>query len=159
MYEFVDALYRRHAGELSVALAMSTNNREAAEDLVHEVFIIAIAQEARLREHPDPRAWLFRTGYNLARNRRKLLFRRRHSVAQQHPIVSDAWWSDAVDLRDSLGQLSPRQRDVIVLYCYFGFSLEETAVLLGCGKGSAKTHLHRGRVTLDKLLNQTEASR
>lgn len=158
MYEFVEVLYREHAAELSVALALSTNDRGAAEDLTHEVFVLAMAREAELREHPDPRAWLFRTGYNLARNRGRLLFRRRHSVAQEHPVVSDRWWGEVVDLRDSLARLSRRQRDAIILSCYFGFSVEETAALLGCGPGSVKTHLYRGRVALDGLLNPKEAN-
>ena len=157
MYDFVDALYRQHAAELSVALALSTNDKGAAEDLVHETFVLAMVRQEQLRDHPEPRAWLFRTGYNLARNRRKLLLRRRHAVAQAHPVVSDRWWTDVIDLRDSLRKLSRRQRDVIILHCYFGFSLDETSSVLGCGIGSAKTHLHRGRLILNELLNPAEA--
>ncbi len=66
MYEFIDELYREHSAELTAALAVSTNDQQAAEDLAHEVFVRAMDKQDHLLEHPNPRAWLFRTGYNLA---------------------------------------------------------------------------------------------
>ncbi len=84
MYEFIDALYREHSAELTAALAVSTNDRQAAEDLAHEVFVQAMAKQDHLLEHPNPRAWLFRTGYNLAANRWKLLSRRQRDAVILH---------------------------------------------------------------------------
>ncbi len=159
MHDLVEDLYRAHAVALTAALALSTGDREAAEDLAHEVFVLALRREEHLRQHPDPRAWLFRTAYHLANGRWRLAFRRRHKVARSHPVVSDHWWADVADLRDSLQRLSRKQRDAIVLHCYLGFDLQETADLLGCAPGSAKTHLHRGRNTLNDLLGTKEATR
>lgn len=158
MYEFVDALYKKHAAELTAALALSTNDRAAAEDLVHETFVRAMDREGMLREHPNPRGWLFQTGYNLARNRWRLLTRRRHAVAQEQPVLSAQAWAESIDLRDGLRKLSPRQRDAVVLHHYLGFSVEEIATMLGCAEGSVKSHLYRGRQTLDALLRPKEAT-
>ena len=116
MYEFIDALYREHSAELTATLAVSTNDRQAAEDLAHEVFVRAMDKQAHLMEHPNPRAWLFRTGYNLAANRWKLLTRRRHKVRREMPILSTETWDDSVDLRNSLQRLSRRQRDAVILH-------------------------------------------
>ncbi|MDQ3856793.1 MAG: RNA polymerase sigma factor [Chloroflexota bacterium] len=157
MYEWLDAMYRAHAAELTAALALSTGDRQAAEDLTHEVFVRAMARGEELLAHPNPRGWLFRTGYNLASNRWKLLARRRHRVAQEHPVLSAADWDATIDLRESLRQLSPRQRDTVILHHYLGFSVEEIADLLGCAEGSVKAHLSRGRHALDAMLRPTEA--
>ncbi len=156
MYDFVAVLYQAHASELIAALSLSTNDREAAEDLAHEVFIRAMAQEQHLRRHPDPRAWLFRTGYNLARNRWRLLLRRRHKVAQEHPVLPLQVWDDVLDLRASLQQLSRRQRDVIILHYYVGFNIEEISGLLSCAEGTVRSHLQRARVALDQLAHPKE---
>lgn len=158
LYEFVDALYKEHAAELTAALALSTNDRAAAEDLAHETFLRAMEREESLRAHPNPRAWLFTTGYNLARNRWRLLTRRRHAVARERPVLDPATWAESVDLRDSLGKLSSRQRDAVVLHHYLGFSVGEIAEMLGCAEGTVKSHLYRGREALEALLSPKEAT-
>ncbi len=48
-------LYREHSAELTAALAVSTNDRQAAEDLAHEVFVRAMDKQDHLLEHPNPR--------------------------------------------------------------------------------------------------------
>ena len=156
LYNFVANLYRQHAAELSAALALSTNDREAAQDLTHEVFAQALTRYDTLRDHPDPRGWLFRTGYNLARNRLRLLLRRRYQVTRLRPTLSIEAWEDTMDLRESLQKLSRRQRDVVILHCYAGFDIAEVAQMLGCGEGSVRTHLRRGRAELHQLLAPKE---
>lgn len=154
MHEFVATLYEEHARELIAALALSTDDREAAQDLTHEVFIQALKNEEYLRGHPDPRAWLFRTGYNLARNRWRLLLRRRHRIPAHQPVLPTLAWDDLLGLRESLQKLSRRQRDVVVLHLYLGYSIEEIAGMLGVADGTIRSHLQRGRITLATLLNQ-----
>lgn len=158
LYEFTAELYREHAGDLVSALALSTNDREAAQDLAHEVFITAMSREAHLREHPDPRAWLFRTGYNLARSRWRLLVRRRHKIVHEHPVLPVEVWEDAIDLRESLRKLSSRQRDAVILNYYLGFSEAEIAPILGCAEGSVRSHLQRARVALARALDPKEVT-
>jgi RNA polymerase sigma-70 factor (ECF subfamily) len=157
MHELVEQLYRRHAPRLAVALALITDDREAAEDLVHEVFVRAIDRVEQLRGHPDPAGWLFRTGYNLARDRRKLLWRRHHAVAREHPMLPEREWEDLVDLRESLQRLSPAHREAIILHHYLGYSVEEMAAMLGCAEGTVKSRLHRGRDALGHLLSPAGA--
>jgi RNA polymerase sigma factor (sigma-70 family) len=155
--ECIERLYRQYAAELSVALALSVGDRWEAEDLAHEVFLLALPRATELMAHPDPRGWLFRTGYNLARNRLRRLARlRRHTVAVENPVIADGWWADSVDLRESLRKLSPRQRDATVLHHYLGLSLDETAAALGCEPASVKTHLRRARARLGEMLRPTE---
>lgn len=153
MHEFVDRLYREHCAELTAALALSTGDREAGEDLAHEVFARAMGREEELRRHPDPRAWLFRTGYNLSQGRWRLLLRRRHALRREMPVLSTDTWTETVELRDALARLSRRQRDAIILHYYLGFTARETGELLGCAEGSVRSHLHRGRAALDRMLN------
>ncbi len=138
---------------------MSTNDRQAAEDLAHEVFVQAMVKQDQLQRHPDPRTWLFRTGYNLAGNRWKLLTRRRHKVRREIPILATQAWEDSIDLRESLRRLSRRQRDAVILHYYLGFTAEEIGEMLGCAEGSIRSHLHRGRAALDQMLAPQEGVR
>lgn len=154
--EFVAGLYQRHAAQLVAALALSTGDRDAAQDLAHDVFLRAAAAEPPLRGHPDARGWLFRTGYNLARNRWRLLLRRKHAIAQQYPVMPVQAWEDTVELRESLSALSRRQRDVIVLHYFNGFAIDEVAEMLGCAEGTVRSHLQRGRVALGEMYGTKE---
>lgn len=148
MHELVERLYRQHAQEITTALALSLNNRVEAEDLTHETFLRALDHAAALAAHPDPRAWLFRTAFNLARNWSRRVLRHRHKLAQLYPVLPEAAWDDAIDLRVSLQALSRQQRNAVILHYYLGFSVDETATILGCRDGTVKTHLHRARTAL-----------
>lgn len=158
MHELVAALYRQYAQELVTSLALSLNNRETAEDLAHEAFIQAMAKEKLLADHPNPRGWIFRTAYNLARDRRKRFWRRKHIVTKLYPILPADAWDEAIELRESLAALSPRQRDAIILHYYLGFSLEETASVLDCAPGTVKSHLARARGALGEALSNEGVS-
>jgi RNA polymerase sigma-70 factor (ECF subfamily) len=153
-HAFVVGLYERHVGELVVALALSLGDRQAAEDLTHEVFVRALAREEQLYSHPDPRGWLFRTGYNLARNRWNVLLRRRRRLEAYEPVLPTQDWDELLDVRAALGKLSPRQRDVVVLHLYVGYGIEEVAALLGVADGTVRSHLARGRAALGHELEK-----
>ncbi len=142
MHKFVAQLYEQHARELIAALALSTNDREAAQDLAHEVFVRALNSEEQLLCH---------TGYNLASNRWKLLLRRRHKLEGQRPTPREEVWDEMIDLRQGLQKLSRRQRDVVVLHLYVGYSIPEIARMLDLAEGTVHSHLQRGRTA---LLNQ-----
>ena len=50
---------------------------------------------------------------------------------------------DMVDLLNALSDLSERQRHVVILRHWQGFSVQETADIMSCSTGSVNTHLHR----------------
>ena len=55
---------------------------------------------------------------------------------------------DQVTVRDLVDQLPPRQRQVVVLYYYIGFSSSEISSLLGIAKSSVRAAKH---IALDKI--------
>lgn len=61
-------------------------------------------------------------------------------------------WAEITDLRVALERLSRMQRNAIVLHHYLGFSIEETAQVMGCRESSVVTHLRRGRERLERML-------
>jgi RNA polymerase sigma factor (sigma-70 family) len=53
---------------------------------------------------------------------------------------------------ESLGELSPRQRDCLVLRYFMELSEREIAETLGISPNSVKTHTQRGMAALENLL-------
>ncbi len=125
----VEGLYRKHAGELTAALALHTDDATLAEGLAHDVFLRAVAAEDEVRAARDPREWLFHTGLKLARKRR-LPFRPRYSFAEERPLLRSRQWQATAVLGEKLQALTQTQRDIIYLRDYVGLSIPDVAAAL-----------------------------
>lgn len=153
------AIMFRQEGPSLVRLArIFTDDRNAAEDLVQEAFIRLYRSAHKVRDRTRLPAYLRSIVLNLARdhNRRGLLSLRHQQTAQ----VIDAESPDEQIFRsesqarviESLGQLSPRQRDCLVLRFFLELSEREIAENLNISPNSVKTHTRRGMAALEKLL-------
>jgi RNA polymerase sigma-70 factor (sigma-E family) len=111
----------------------------------------------RRRVDGDLEAYLRRVIYNLAADgwRRRGTWNRKLPLvrASQPDAVPDV--ASAVDLRDALirtlRQLPPQQRTVIVLRYWEQLSEAETALMLGCTKGTVKASASRGLKRMREL--------
>lgn len=76
---FLQQLYQsQYERILKVAYRM-VGNIELAQDLVQDVFLLALLHKDELSEHPMPDGWLMLTLKNLVQNKRREM--------QKHPIV------------------------------------------------------------------------
>jgi RNA polymerase sigma factor (sigma-70 family) len=57
-----------------------------------------------------------------------------------------------LDLENALARLSGKQRAVIALHYLYGYTLDESAKVLGCRPGTARSHLSRGLRALREAL-------
>lgn len=62
-----------------------------------------------------------------------------------------------IDLVRILSQLSPKQRAVIILHFYSGYSTREVAAILGSTAGTVRVHISQGRKRLLRLLETEDA--
>jgi RNA polymerase sigma-70 factor (sigma-E family) len=157
----IEALYRAHGTRLVRIARMFVADRSAAEDLVQEAFIRFHRSRNRLRDPAAAVGYLRSTVLNLARdhNRRGLMSLRHidaHPVGSMGPDPDDAALLDEDEraLLEALGDLSPRQRDCVVLRYYLELSYDEMAATLGLSINSVKTHLKRGMAALREQMEQ-----
>lgn len=127
---------------------------DRAEDLAQEVFL-------RLFQHrPEkPRAWIFAVAANLARDEaRSAIRRRKHlTLLATDPTPGPSRIQaadDAVEhdekmeaVQQALGELSPRDREVLLLWDA-GLSYPEIAAQTGLAVGAVGTTLARARKRL-----------
>jgi RNA polymerase sigma-70 factor (ECF subfamily) len=122
-----------------------------AEDAVQETAIKAW-------RHWDPerdnsRAWLTRICVNQCLDRRGPLLRIRAvshlpaQVASRDAVLHDP------DLARAFGLLTARQRAVIALHYQYGYSIDDSARLMGCRPGTARSHLARALASLRSELD------
>jgi RNA polymerase sigma factor (sigma-70 family) len=123
-----------------------------AEDAVQDAFVKAYRNLDGFRADAAFRPWLFTIVANEARNRRRSSTRRNKLElqvrAQPQPVGVAAEDVVALDdqrrrLVDATATLPDRYREVISLRYFAGLSESETAAVLSCPLGTAKSRLSR----------------
>ena len=124
------------------------------EDAVQEAIVKAWQKQSKLRDDRAMRAWVIRILINECYT---LLRRRKREVASdtlpQRETAPDA----LPDLYQMFTSLDEKYRLPMVLYYVEGYSVEETARMLGLPQGTLKSRLHRGRSLLKDTLDMEEA--
>ncbi len=150
-----DDFVRGASTRLLRTAVLLTGDRQAAEDLVQEVFERVYVRWRWIRGGPEPYARKVLT--NLVANRWRRKSRRPEARLSQYDDQSTPDGTDHHAVRDqllsALQTLPPRQRAVIVLRYYEDLTEAQTAQALGCSLGTVKSQSSRA---LDKLRLITE---
>jgi RNA polymerase sigma-70 factor (ECF subfamily) len=145
-----------HETELRGYLISRIHDRNAAEDLLQDLFIKALAQGSRFCSLDDPRAWLFRVVRNLCTD-----YRRRQKPLAELPddLVAAPPRQPAVDklaacLPRALTELSAEDSEALTLCDLDGLSQAEYAQRLGLSLPAAKSRVQRARRRLRAHLRE-----
>ncbi|WP_428830427.1 RNA polymerase sigma factor [Cellulomonas endometrii] len=143
-----EELFRRHAVAVHRYL-LRRGAGDDAEDLAADVLTIAWRRRGELPDGMEL-AWLYRTaGFVLANHRRK---GRPVPVAEvpDEPDPTDPGMQAVRDerVREVLGRLSARDRQVLLLTAWEGVTGDDLALVLGVSRGGADAALSRARARL-----------
>jgi RNA polymerase sigma-70 factor (ECF subfamily) len=155
--EFEDRL--RDSGTLAFRVAFSVlRHRQDAEDVAQEAFAKAHRSFRQLRDRERFRAWLVRTAWRLALDRRRGDKRRaaRETVAvEPDPPTTDQVVADrarAAHLWNAIDSLPEKLRVAIVLSGIEGHDTREVASLLDIPEGTVRSRLFLARKALAEKL-------
>jgi RNA polymerase sigma-70 factor (ECF subfamily) len=152
-------LVRRHRDRMWAVAVRTLRDPDEAADALQEAFISAFRAAGSFRAESQVTTWLHRIVVNACLDR----IRRR----QARPTVplpetgfnepatprdSMAERETSLLVREALDQLPEEQRAPIVLVDVEGYSVAETAKLLGIAEGTVKSRCARGRGKLAKVL-------
>ena len=132
-----------------LAWRLVNGDEAAAADVVQEAFVKAFHGLADFRGDASLATWFYRILVREAHNHRRWLGVRRRweSLWGGEVVVVQPGPQGDHLLREriarALGHLGATQREVFVLIHLEGFTVRETAELLGKAEGTVKTHLHR----------------
>jgi len=162
-----DELMERHWKPIYyLALRMTNNRREDAEDITQEVFAKVFKALPAWKPKASFRTWLRTIASHLCIDYYRARVRRQtQSLESKQGLVMDIP-TDAADdpLRiteaDELQQrillaaeqLSPRQRRAFMLCRYGDLPLKDAAEIMGCAIGTIKAHLNRATAKMRDLL-------
>jgi RNA polymerase sigma factor (sigma-70 family) len=154
--EFAD-FFRSERARLFGTLAMVTGDRGEAEELMQEAFVRVWERWERVSVHPDPVGYLYRTAFNLVRQRRRRLRRAALRRIDPPPVV-DAFGQvdDLTDVAEALRSLTVRQRAALVLTDLLAFDSAEAARVLGVKPGTVRSLASQGRATLRQVIGGSD---
>lgn len=157
-------IYEKYKDYLLTLARALLNDKAAAEDVVHDVFVSFAESVGDFQLKGNLRAYLATCVSNLARDRMRAWKRRGDALDSVDPMISDAdnperrsiEREELTRLRQAIGQIPYEQREVVVLHVRGGMRFREIAKLQGV---SISTTHGRYRYGLDKLrsLLNTEA--
>ncbi|HEY5030587.1 MAG TPA: RNA polymerase sigma factor [Candidatus Angelobacter sp.] len=161
--EMLGVLFERYHVPLFNFYLKLTGDRPVSEDLVQEVFFRILKYRHSYRPDTAFRAWM----YQIARNARVDLFRKRRPETSLEPEMSPAvapvdsaqQSQEALLLHSALMQISEDKREVLILSRFQDLKYEEIAQLLGCEVGTVKTRVHRALQDLRQVFQQLESGK
>lgn len=162
---FWEATYRQHIAKMIGVCYRYTNNRQTAEDLAHDAFLVAIAKSSSFENRGAFEAWFRRIVVNVA-----LQYLRQQKKQRMHedrmaydPVflenpeddqrTDETTFSEA-ELLDVIGQLPEHHKRVFNLYVVDHFTHAQIAAQLDISEGTSKSHLARARKKIREILTE-----
>jgi len=155
--------YERHGSRLLGYVRMLSREREAAEDIVQEVFLSVWRKAKSYRpDRGDVPGWL----YTIARNRLVDLWRRRAVRGEEDSSIDLARLANgeagaeghvvSLSVRKALATLKVEQRQALELAYFGGLTYEETARHLELPLGTLKSRIRAGLALLRNVLAESD---
>lgn len=170
----LEEIYRRYYRPVLLFILRLIQNREMAEDLVQETFIRVYNNRKSWQPRSKFTSWLYRIAKNICIDEKRRYWNRLVYADSQfgnnsekgNSTVLDRVEDSAGDARDhfalkidedeikkAINQLSPEQREVIILNKYQGMSYHEIAEILGATPESIKQRAYRAHLKLRQILS------
>ena len=165
-----ERIYRLHGRRVYALCLRMVGNTAEAEDLTQDAFLQLFRKIGTFRGESAFSTWLHRLAVNvvLMKLRKKTLPETsleestdpedestgpRREIGAPDLLLSGS--IDRVHLERAIEQLPPGYRQVFVLHDVQGFEHNEIAELMDCSIGNSKSQLHKARMRLRELLQET----
>lgn len=156
-----DLLYQGYYLVLYRTALLILGNKEDAEDVLQDTFVSIYKNAKTLSDFEKLRPWIFSILKNTSYTRYKK--RKREfpdefvlDKAEESPTyIGEDAFAERSEIQDALMNLKEKEREVLVLYYYNDFSIEEVARICNTFQGTVKSRLHRARKNLKKELLKT----
>ena len=158
----IDDLYRTHRMQMVRMAILLVDDLASAEDVVQEAFAGLYRNWGGLRDRNAAIGYL-RTA--VVNGSRSMLRRRRTARAYVPPDPGTARSAESLAMLsaehqavvNALGDLAPRQREVLVLRYYGGLSEAEIAEATGMSKGTVKSTASRAVAKLGDIMRSAHS--
>lgn len=128
------------------------HNMSDAEEILQETLIQFLKAAPELNSQQHEKAWLLRVAGNLSKNR--IAYNRVRAADELSETLAADQREDLSFVWEAVKHLPVKNREVIHLFYYEGFSTGEIAHILGQKEPTVRSRLMRGRNKLKQVLKE-----
>jgi RNA polymerase sigma-70 factor, ECF subfamily len=169
-----ERIYRLHSRKVYTLCLRMVGDASEAEDLTQEVFLQLFRKIGTFRGESAFSTWLHRMAVNIVLMRfRKKNIADKSLDAITNPEEESSTPSkefggpdlrlngvvDRITLEMAINELAPGYKAMFILHDVQGYNHDEIAEIFGCTPGNSKSQVHKARVRLRELLQQTVKER
>jgi len=159
--ESLERIYEKYETYLITVATALLNNTHAAEDVLHDFFILFVTSAEKIKLKGNLKAFLATCVANLARNRIKRKQLEPAALDDNDPIESAALRPDLLAiqkeettlLNQAMSQLPYEQREVVVLHLQGNLKFTQIAELRSTSVNTIRSRYRYGLDKLRALLN------
>ena len=153
-------LFHRHQRQLHRLARLTTHSREDAEDALQDAMLSAHRGAGAFRHDAAVGSWLHRIVVNACLDRlRRTKAHPTSPLEDVYPVADRTVQVEtAIVVQRALMRLPVEQRAAVVAVDMQGYSVADTAALLGVAEGTVKSRCSRARVRLAELLGYLGAA-
>ena len=155
-----ESFYRsEYRSVVGLAYALS-GSRIAAEDITQDAFLAAHKEWDRVAFYEKPEAWVRRVVSNLSVSFIRTRTREAGAMARLKPrgTYLPRMPEEDAHFWKAVRSLPKRQAQAVALHYLEDMSISDIAWILNCAENTVKVHLHKGRKSLARKLDEEARS-
>jgi len=159
--EILDQLMLTYGKDVWNYAYFLTRRRDLAEDITQDVFVKVYRNMNTFRGTSSVKSWLFSIARHTALDYMKSAWMRKVTLLpswfrrEAHPSAESEWLcrEEQREVWQAVMELPRKQREPLLLYAHYKFSIREIAELLHLTEGTVKSRLHRARAAMNRRLD------
>ncbi|MCR5344818.1 MAG: sigma-70 family RNA polymerase sigma factor [Lachnospiraceae bacterium] len=158
--DYFHAVYERQADRIYKIAMLYLNNEADAEDALQNIFVKQIEKDRRFDDPEQEKAWYITVTKNYCKDVLKSSWQKRSSMDD---IDEPAAYSEDTDLKNDMEQalfrLPEVDREILYLYYYEGYRINEIAKILKYRESTIGSKLSSARDKLRDLYKEDQDAR
>lgn len=146
----VEAAYNTYFEDVYKFVYRRVGNKQAAEDIVHDVFCAALNSGEEFLNHPEPKGWLMVTAKNKLRELNRKMKRRVSKPLEEvpEPALEEPEYEGTEMELTALAILDEEEWTLVKDYYLTGITIRELAEKYGITENNMRVRLHRLRLKM-----------
>lgn len=144
----LEELYNFYARRIVFVLSC-TYGKELAEDVCHDFFLKLISEENDYGYIEKPTSWVYICCENMAKT--KIRLDSKYELSNEEAACKEFEF-DNIEVKAALEKLDDISRQILELYYWYGYNLEEVSELLHIKYATVRKKSSRAKAKFKKLL-------
>lgn len=145
----VEQIVEKYSNMIMQIAYQNCYNKSEAEDITQEIFIKLLKNAEKIDSEEHLKAWLIRVTVNLSKDYNKSFWNRNTIKLDEELKYFDV---EVQEVFKEISKLKPAYRNIIYLYYYQGYKINDIAQILNMSPNTVSSNLTRARKKLGTIL-------